>query len=161
MAATVGWWEIILPDKESADRARKFYSDVFGWNVSEPDPQFGYAQVSSKDSGIGGGIGPGAQTGAKYVTFYVEVDDPDAYLRKVERAGGRTAMPTTQITPDTTIAQFTDVAGHLIGLLKATPRPAPRTRARAATPKRKSAAAKRRTTAATRTTKRTTRRRRR
>ena len=140
--ATVGWWEIILPDKARADKARKFYSDVFGWKVGAADPQFDYSQISSKEAGIGGGIGPGP-SGKAYVTFYVTVDDPDAYLKKVERAGGRTAMPTTPITPDTTIAQFTDPSGNLIGLLKASPPPAARKPARATTAKRRTTAKKR------------------
>ncbi len=139
---TVGWWEVILPDKASADKARKFYGDVFGWKVGAADPQFDYSQVSAKDAGVGGGIGSGPTLKA-YVTFYVTVDDPDAYLKKVELAGGRTAMPTTAIMPDTTIAQFTDPSGNLVGLLKAMPRPKPRRRARATTARRKPTAKKR------------------
>ena len=151
---TVGWWEVILPDKAGADKARKFYGDVFGWEVGAADPQFDYSQISSKEAGIGGGIGPGP-SGKAYVTFYVTVDDPDAYLKKVERAGGRTAMPTTPITPDTTIAQFTDPSGNLIGLLKASPPPAPRKPARATAAKRRTTT-KRKTTAKKRTAGRST-----
>jgi hypothetical protein len=56
------------------------------------------------------------------VSVYIEVDDPDAYLKKIEKAGGKTLMPTTQVTPTTTIALFSDPDGNVVGLLKAGPR---------------------------------------
>jgi predicted enzyme related to lactoylglutathione lyase len=76
-------------------------------------------EVSREDAGIGGGIGPTNQPGAKnQVTFYIDVDDIDAYLEKINKAGGKTVMPATPVSPDTTFAQFTDPAGNLIGLFK-------------------------------------------
>jgi predicted enzyme related to lactoylglutathione lyase len=69
------------------------------------------------DHGIGGGIG-GTMGGPGRVTVYIEVDDPQAYLDKVNRAGGKTLMPVTSVTPDTTIAMFADPEGHIVGLLK-------------------------------------------
>lgn len=112
----VTWWEITAKDKASSDSVKKFFTSVFGWKV-ESDPQHDYGQVSAAQAGIGGGIsaGPG---GMNAVTFYIEVDDPDKYLRKIGASGGRTVMPTTTITPTTTIAQFADPAGNVIGLLK-------------------------------------------
>lgn len=114
----VDWWEITLSDKASSDKVKKFFTSVFGWKISS-DAQYDYGQVSAKDAGIGGGIGPGAPGAPNKVTFYIEVNDPDAYLRKIEAAGGKTVMPTMTITPTTTIAQFADPAGNVIGLVKA------------------------------------------
>ena len=54
------------------------------------------------------------------MTVYIEVDDPDAYLKKVEAAGGRTLMPTMNVMEGVTIAMFADPAGLVMGLLKAT-----------------------------------------
>ncbi len=113
----VGWWEITLSDKASSDKVKRFFTSVFGWKI-QSDPQYDYGQVSDKDAGLGGGIGPGAPGAPNKVTFYIEVSDPDAYLRKIESAGGRTIMPTTAIMPTTTIAMFADPAGNVIGLLK-------------------------------------------
>ena len=134
---TIGWWEVISADKASADKARKFYGEVFGWKVGAADPNFDYSMIDAKQAGVGGGIGSSPQ-GKGYVTIYVTVDDPDAYLKKAEKAGGKTLMPTTTITPDTTIAQFADPNGAMIGLLKAMPQRATRTRSRPATTRRKS-----------------------
>ena len=112
----VGWWEITLADKASSDRVKKFFTTVFGWKI-ESDPQYDYGQVSDKDSGIGGGIGP-SQAGTNSVTFYIEVPDLAAYLRKIEAAGGRTIMAPTVVSATTSFAQFADPAGNVVGLYK-------------------------------------------
>ena len=54
---------------------------------------------------------------AGHVTFYVETDDPQATLDKVERLGGKVVMPLTEIAPDTTVALFADPEGHVVGLM--------------------------------------------
>jgi hypothetical protein len=113
----VGWWEITLTDKASSDKVKRFLTTVFGWKVSS-DPQYDYGQVSDKDAGVGGGIGPTQAPGGKnVVTFYVEVADIPGYLRKIEAAGGRTVMPETNMG-NVSFAQFTDPAGNLLGLFK-------------------------------------------
>jgi hypothetical protein len=97
---------------------QKFYADVFGWKLSPPMAEMGnYSLFDNEGKGIGGGIGEGEAR----VTVYIEVDDPQAYLDKAVRAGGRLMMEVTQVTPDTAIALFTDRQGNLTGLLKAQP----------------------------------------
>jgi predicted enzyme related to lactoylglutathione lyase len=117
MANPVTWFEIIGNDPIAN---QKFYADVFGWQLTPPVAEMGnYSMLMNHGEGIGGGIG-GTMGGPQRVTVYIQVDDPDAYLAKVEAAGGKTLMPTMQVTPDTTIAMFADPEGHVIGLLKAT-----------------------------------------
>jgi predicted enzyme related to lactoylglutathione lyase len=68
--------------------------------------------------GIGGGIGadPGNQA---RVSVYIQVDDPDAYLKKVEAAGGEVLMPTAEVPGGgVTIAMFKDPQGNVMGLVK-------------------------------------------
>ena len=69
--------------------------------------------------GIGGGIGASQDGGPGQVTFYVEVDDPAAYLAKAEKLGGQTIVPPSEI-PDfgLTFAFFADPEGHVVGLSK-------------------------------------------
>ena len=76
-----------------------------------------YGLVEGSGRGIGGGVGA-SPDGSGHVTFYVEVDDLDATLSKVEEMGGKTVMPPTEIPGMVTLAQFHDPEGHLIGLLK-------------------------------------------
>jgi predicted enzyme related to lactoylglutathione lyase len=51
--------------------------------------------------------------------FYVEVDDPAAYLQRVESLGGTVVVPPTEL-PDfgLTFAFFADPEGHVVGLSK-------------------------------------------
>ena len=115
MANPVTWFEIT---GEDTAKLQKFYADVFDWKLSPPDPAMGnYSMLTAEGHGIGGGIG-GTMGGPARVTIYVEVADPQAYLDKIIRAGGKIVMPVTTITPEVTIAMFTDPAGHTSGLLK-------------------------------------------
>ena len=52
------------------------------------------------------------------MTFYVQVDDPQAYLNKIEAAGGKTVVPVTEIPDMVTFAMFADPEGNVGGLVK-------------------------------------------
>ena len=99
----------------NAERLRGFYSDAFGWSIDSNNPM-NYGLVEGEASGIGGGIG---QRDEKLATFYIEVDDPRAYLDKVESLGGKTVQDVTVIPGAVTMALFEDPAGNVIGLVKA------------------------------------------
>ena len=116
MANPVTWFEIIGSDPIAL---QKFYADTFGWKLSPPIAEMGnYSMLDHEGQGIGGGIG-GAMGDKPRTTFYIQVDDPQAYLDKAAKAGSKTLMPVTAITPDTTIAMFADPEGNVVGLLKA------------------------------------------
>lgn len=111
----VSWFEVTGKDGAALQR---FYSNLFDWQVQDQGDGSGYGMVQA-EAGIGGGIGPSQDGGPGMVTFYVEVDDPAAYLARAEQLGGKTVMPPTEI-PDVnlTYALFTDPEGHAIGLMK-------------------------------------------
>jgi uncharacterized protein len=113
MADAVTWFEIVGKD---ADKLQKFYSDVFGWKYQQAPGPVKYGMVSAGDGGIGGGVGQ-AQEGLGHVTVYVEVDDPQAYLDKVEQHGGKAVMPVTDAGM-VTFALFNDPEGHMVGVFK-------------------------------------------
>ncbi|HEX8967904.1 MAG TPA: VOC family protein [Chloroflexota bacterium] len=111
---TVAWFEITGND---GPKLQKFYASLFGWNVQDSGDGSGYGVVQAADTGIGGGIGPAQDGGPGQVTFYVEVDDPTAYLKKVETLGGTTVVPPTEIPQfGLTFAFFADPEGHVVGL---------------------------------------------
>jgi predicted enzyme related to lactoylglutathione lyase len=72
-------------------KLQEFYSKAFGWQVNADNPM-NYGIVDAQEGGIAGGISAG-DGGTRQVTFYIEVDDPQAYLDKVEAKGGKTVMP--------------------------------------------------------------------
>ena len=115
MGAPVTWFEISSSDPKAA---REFYGDLFGWNL-ELIEESNYALVDTgRDGAIGGGIGE-AQ-GPNQVIFYIEVDDPQGCLDRVEKAGGRTVVPVTEVPDMVTFAQFADPQGNVVGLVKGT-----------------------------------------
>ena len=112
----VSWFEVTGKDGAALQR---FYGDLFDWQVNDPGDGSGYGMVEAAANGIGGGIGPSQDGGPGMVTFYVEVDDPAAYLARAEQLGGKTIMPPTEIPQvNLTYALFTDPEGHAIGLMK-------------------------------------------
>jgi predicted enzyme related to lactoylglutathione lyase len=116
MANPVTHFEVTGKDGK---KLQDFYSGVFGWNVNADNPMnYGIVDAADTGGGIGGGISAG-DGGRTQVTFYIEVDDPDAYLKKVESKGGKTVMPTMEIPGMVVFAQFADPEGNVIGLVKA------------------------------------------
>jgi uncharacterized protein len=110
----VGWFEVVGQD---GGKLRSFYGDIFGWQFQMPEMEgIDYGMTDASQTGVGGGIGttPG---GNGHAIFYIEVDDPQAALDKIEAAGGSVVMPVTEM-PMVTFAQFKDPEGHLVGLFK-------------------------------------------
>ena len=101
-----------------AEKTRTFFQDVFGWQLNVI-PAMGYALVDTQtESGIGGGIGH-SQDGQTFTSFYIEVDDAQAYLDKAVEAGGQVIVPVTAIPDAVTMAMFADPAGACVGLVEA------------------------------------------
>ncbi|HVB53269.1 MAG TPA: VOC family protein [Candidatus Acidoferrales bacterium] len=97
---------------------KSFYQQLFAWEIDSSNPM-NYGMVKT-GSGIGGGIGAGdGSEESSWVTFYVEVEDPQATLDQVEQLGGKVQIPVMDVPGGPTMAQFRDPEGHLIGLVKA------------------------------------------
>ncbi len=111
MPSPVNHFEVIGRDGANL---RKFYGDLFGWKIDADNPM-NYGMVEAAEGGIGGGVGQGD---GPSVTFYIQVDDPAAVLKKVEAMGGKTVMPPMDVPGGPTIAQFADPEGNVIGLAK-------------------------------------------
>ena len=74
----------------------EFYGELFGWGLRAV-PGVNYTLVDTRGGGgINGGIGRSG-TGEAWATFYVEVDDPQAFLDRAEALGATTVLPATEI----------------------------------------------------------------
>jgi predicted enzyme related to lactoylglutathione lyase len=94
-----------------------FYGKLFDWQIQDAGDDSGYGLVGAAEKGIAGGIGGAQDGGEGGLTFYVEVDDPAAYLKKAEELGGQTIVPPTELEQfGLTFAFFTDPEGHVVGL---------------------------------------------
>ena len=114
MGQPVVHFEIIGKD---GDKLRSYYSELFGWEIDANNPM-NYGMVDNAGEGIGGGIS-GGDGSRNQVTFYIEVDDPQAFLNKVEAQGGKTVMPVTEVPDMVVFAQFADPEGNVVGITKA------------------------------------------
>jgi uncharacterized protein len=97
----------------SSKKTQKFYSELFGWEITEAGP----AAMISTGSGIGGHITELGHEPHRYTIFYVEVEDVQAYLDKAAALGGKTLVPPVNI-PTGTFAWMSDLEGNTVGLWK-------------------------------------------
>jgi predicted enzyme related to lactoylglutathione lyase len=110
-------WEITGKDH---DELKKFYGDVFGWQLQTMEMDgspYTTTGPAEGEGGIGGGIAQSDDPNAQGVVFYIAVEDTDEFLKKVEQAGGKTIVPTTTVPNIVTFAQFVDPQGNRIGLV--------------------------------------------
>jgi uncharacterized protein len=117
-------FEIPFDDKQ---RAMKFYSSAFGWELTEM-PDMSYVMARSVDvddrhmpkepGAINGGIFPRPKE-APHPTIYVSVGSVNAAIKKVEAAGGRVVTPHTPIPGMGAYARIADSEGNVIGLFEA------------------------------------------
>jgi len=116
MGNPVVHWEL---NSTKAPELQAFYADVFGWGIDSDNPMdYGMVQTQA-EGGINGGIGPVEEgEDQDWITFYIGVDDLNAYLNKVGEKGGSTLVPPTEIPGGLTFALFLDPGGNRVGLVK-------------------------------------------
>ena len=94
-----------------------FYRDLFGWKIDSNNPmKYGIVETGGGPGGINGGIGA-ANDGSKRVSVYARVEDLQPALDRVERLGGKTVLPPTEVPGGPKLAMFADPAGNITGRL--------------------------------------------
>jgi predicted enzyme related to lactoylglutathione lyase len=114
------WHELMTTD---ADAARKFYSEVVGWQTRDAGiPGMAYTVVSVGEAGVGGIMTlPAEAAGAKPGWIgYIAVDDVDAYVGRVKQAGGAVHKPAQDIPGVGRFAVVADPQGAIFILFKGT-----------------------------------------
>jgi uncharacterized protein len=112
VAHPVVHFEISGPDEQ---RLAEFYASLFGWGM-QPVPGIGYTLVDTGAAGIGGGIQKVTDT-RPATTFYIETDDMQSALDKINLIGGKTVTPITELPGMATYATFEDLDGLEVGLV--------------------------------------------
>ena len=117
---------------DDLDRAKNFYSSVFGWQLQTMDMPGGgqytsvvttpvdeQTQMPTEPGGINGGMMQrDDRTPAPVIT--VDVEDIDKALQQVEAQGGATVTPRTPIPGMGAFAYFKDPEGNVMGLWETT-----------------------------------------
>ena len=127
MSGRVVHFEIPFDDR---DRARRFYEDVFGWQMQQMPEMGGYTLVMSGPSGDGGPTEPGFINGgmlsrqdsaASGPVVVVDVDSIEATLTRIGGLGGSTVVGKTPVGDMGFAAYFTDPEGNVRGLWENAP----------------------------------------
>ncbi len=121
MSGRVVHFEIPYDD---GDRARRFYSETFGWQLQEM-PEMGYTMVMSGPSGdrgptesgfINGGMMAREGGPAQGPVIVIDVDSIDATLEKIGGQGGSTVSARMPVGDMGFAAYAKDSEGNVIGL---------------------------------------------
>jgi uncharacterized protein len=111
MAHPVVHFELTAADDQ---QLAGFYAELFGWTM-RPVTGTGYTLVDT-GGGINGGIARAADSPAT-ATFYIETDDLQTALDKINLVGGKTVRPITELPGMVTYALFEDLDGLVVGLV--------------------------------------------
>jgi hypothetical protein len=111
------WFELMTTDTDSA---KKFYSNLFGWDTEEmPMADMNYTMVKVGEEGLGGIMStpPQAEGSPPNWGVYVTVDDVDATARKAEELGGKILVPPTDIPNVGRFSVLQDPQGAVISAI--------------------------------------------
>ena len=113
---------------DNVERARHFYSTLLGWKiepVQDTPGSPGMEAMQYHAVSTGAARKGTLNTGGLYkrhmnepVLDFVEVEDVDAVLAKVERLGGKVTMPKTDIPGVGMVVMIQDTEGNAIGIWK-------------------------------------------
>jgi uncharacterized protein len=108
---------IEIPAKGRADLA-KFYAEMFGWNIQPMDDK-GMAYTIWQSGNMRGGFPDVDDENQGQGLIYIESDDIEADLKKIEAKGGKTLKAKTEIPGVRSYALFADPTGNRMGLTTA------------------------------------------
>lgn len=115
-----------IPAKDM-NRAKKFYEEVFSWKINAFDKKYFIANTVATDEKTMRPKEPGAINGgimewmaeAPSTVIVIAVDDLDAHLKKIEKAGGIVVMPKMKVEDMLWYARVKDTEGNIIGVMQA------------------------------------------
>lgn len=98
MHGSFSWYELVTPDVEAA---KAFYGAVVGWTYQSAGPGSDYTLIEAAGQGVAGMLllaktSRPAEAGAVWMG-YVAVDDVDATLEQLVKAGGKVHRPAEDI----------------------------------------------------------------
>jgi len=118
----VSHFEIPYDDQQ---RAKKFYQDVFGWQINKFADMDYYIAITCKcdpktmvptePGAINGGLLKKDPTG-EHPLIVIDVPSIDEHINKIESAGGKVVMPTMKVGDFGLYARVSDTEGNVIGI---------------------------------------------
>lgn len=110
---------------DDPERAGRFYSRVFGWNVAKFEGPMPYWLVSTSDEAGAVGAGIAKRDEAwQSVTPTIDVPSADEYAARIEAEGGTIIAPKMLIPGVGTLVTFKDTEGNVFAILEPAEAPA-------------------------------------
>lgn len=108
-------------------RAKKFYRDVFGWDVEDTGSAFQIMKTAPVDE-TGKSTEPGATYGALFKrqkpdeapSLVIEVPSIDECIKRVKESGGKLVTPKGSVGLFGLLAEVRDTEGNLLGIFQNT-----------------------------------------
>jgi predicted enzyme related to lactoylglutathione lyase len=99
------------------EETKKFYSDVFEWEIKDY-PDMDYTTFEA-EGGTGGGFSPVSdESPAGSILVYINTPELDVTLQKISAAGGTILMDGYDIPGVGRMATFKDPTGNIVALLQ-------------------------------------------
>jgi len=100
------------------DKAKKFYSELFGWKIQSWQGSPDYLMFDTGKE-PGGGIAKAEKVNpGDGILLYVLVDDIEKSLNKAKELGGKVVKENTEIPNVGWFGLFADLDGNVIGVFK-------------------------------------------
>ena len=110
---TIVHFDIAADDPE---RAKKYYTELFGWKMEKPPGQMEYYLVETTTlDGVRGGLGKRG-THEQRITSFVGVTSVDEYIAKVEKLGGKIVSTKMTVPGWGYLANCMDTENNLFGI---------------------------------------------
>jgi uncharacterized protein len=116
---TIVHFEIPTDDLE---RAKKFYTELFGWKMEKAPGPFEYWMISTTDENGNKAIGGGMvkrQDPQQRIGNYIGVQSIEEYTSKIEKLGGKILVPKMAVPDNGYMSVCMDTEGNTFSLWKA------------------------------------------
>lgn len=108
------WIDLVTSDVE---RARDFYSRVFGWSAEEANPEFGgYFNFTKDGARIAGGMAAMPGGASDLWSVYLAVDDAKKTLEMAQSKGAQVVVPAMEVGVLGVMGVMIDPGGAGIGV---------------------------------------------
>jgi len=114
MGCPIVTWQIISKNPEGAS---KFYTELFGWSVSDNNALMYRTVDTCSEAGIGGGIWPAPPGAQSFVQLFAEVDDVAATVEQAVAKGARVIVPPQKLPDGDEMAVLLDPDGMSFGVM--------------------------------------------
>ena len=104
---------------EDMERAKKFYTELFGWKIEKMPGPVEYYGIETTDEegkkGLGGGLAK-REKPSEAIVNYIDIPSIDESIAKVEKLGGKIVMPKTAVPGIGYAAVCRDTENNTFGL---------------------------------------------